>query len=339
MYNPNYQLTNTLLTTITQVERLYGQIEALRLPKKLELNLKRDNLVQSSYASNKIEGNPLTLPEVTNLLLDDRVPTNRDEKEVVNYFGILQKMDSYREQPFSLDLVREFHKNLMTGVDETAGTIRNVKVVVGKFKEENGNVSLRVKHDPPHHTREEIENDLQILLDWANTQQSLPAILRAGIFHHQFVYVHPFEDGNGRVCRLLTALLFIKSGYEINKYFVLDDYYDIDRQQYSDMLHSADDGDKTEWLEYFTEGVMHSLKTALANAKSALSTLRIKDQPTPKETEVLSLLQERGEITSSMIAEALTVSRQQAHNLLSALVEKGLVDKKGSTKASYYILK
>ena len=81
MFEPHYTLSPQLLTSITSIERLYGQIEALRLPQKLELNLKRDNLVQSAYASNKIEGNPLTLPEVTNLLLDDRVPANRDEKE------------------------------------------------------------------------------------------------------------------------------------------------------------------------------------------------------------------------------------------------------------------
>src|SRR3990167_1616976 len=138
MFTPKFTLTSALLTEITQIERLYGQIEALRLPHELELNLERKNLVQSSYASNKIEGNPLTLPEVKNLLLDDRVPTNRDEKEVVNYFHILQELHKEKEKPLSLTLMKELHKRLMTGVDKSAGEVSNIKVVVGKFNEEKG---------------------------------------------------------------------------------------------------------------------------------------------------------------------------------------------------------
>jgi Fic family protein len=339
MYQPLYRLTGKLLRNITQIERHYGQIESLKIPKKLELNLTKRNLIASSYASNRIEGNPLTLPEVTNLLLDDRVPVNRDEKEVVNYFDILQNLSDYQNKQFSTLLVTEFHKRLMTGVDESAGTIRNVKVVVGKYKEEKGNVSLRVKHDPPHHDRKSITKDLDALFTWTNTSREVPIALMTGIFHHEFVYIHPFEDGNGRVCRLLTALLFIKHEYLINKYFVLDDYYDIDRQQYSDMLHSADQGDKTEWLEYFTDGVKFSLQGALAKYREALTSLRIEEQPTPKEREVLKIIQTRQEVTSQMIVQLLKISRQQAHALLSGLMDKGLLSKKGKTKSSYYFLK
>lgn len=339
MYKPNYTLTKNLLTNITRIERFYGQIEALRIPKKLELNLNRDNLIQSSYSSNKIEGNPLTLPEVTNLLLDDRVPTNRDEKEVVNYFSFLKQLNSYKERPLTLELVTEIHKKLMDGVQENAGMIRNSKVVIGKYKGEKGTVSFRVKHDPPFHKREEIEKSLQILLDWAQESPDLPVILFAGSFHHQFVYIHPFEDGNGRVCRILTALLFVKNNYKINKYFVLDDYYDIDRTLYSDKLHSADSGNKTEWLEFFSDGVKYSLQSSLARIKNAMRTLSIKERPTTKEKNVLEIMQAQPEITSTEIADHLKVTRQQAHNLLKSLVNKGLVDRKGTTKSSYYILK
>jgi Fic family protein len=339
MYQPLYRLTDKLLKNVTQIERHYGQIESLKIPKKLELNLTKHNLIKSSYASNRIEGNPLTLPEVTNLLLDDRVPVNRDEKEVVNYFSILQNLSEYQNKQFSIDLVTDFHKRLMTGVDETAGTIRNVKVVVGKYREEKGNVSLKVKHDPPHHDRKSITKDLVELFSWVNSSRDVPIAIKTGIFHHAFVYIHPFEDGNGRVCRLLTALLFIKQEYLINKYFVLDDYYDIDRQQYSDMLHSADMGDKTQWLEYYSDGVKYSLQGALAKYREALLTLRIEEQPTPKEKEVLKIIQTRQEVTSQMIVQLLKISRQQAHALLSGLIEKGLLSKKGKTKSSYYFIK
>jgi Fic family protein len=339
MYQPVYRLTGKILHNITLIERLYGQIESLNIPKKLELNLTKHNLITSSYASNRIEGNPLTLPEVTNLLLDDRVPVNRDEKEVVNYFGILQSLTDYQDKQFSTSLVTEFHKRLMTGVDDTAGIIRNVKVVVGKYREEKGNVSLKVKHDPPHHDRKSILKDLDNLFSWEQVSHDVPIVLLTGIFHHEFVYIHPFEDGNGRVCRLLTALLFMKHDYFINKYFILDDYYDIDRQQYSDMLHSADSGDKTEWLEYYSDGVKFSLQGALAKYKEALTSLRIEEQPTSREKDVLKIIQTHREVTSRMIVRMLKISRQQAHALLSNLVQKGLLSKKGKTKSSYYFIK
>jgi len=338
-YHPLYRLTGKLLKNISLIERYYGQIESLNIPKKLELNLTKRNLIASSYASNRIEGNPLTLPEVTNLLLDDRVPVNRDEKDVVNYFGILQNLTTYQTKQISIPLIIDFHKLLLNGVDETAGTIRNVKVVVGKYKEEKGNVSLRVKHDPPHHTRKAIQKDLETLCEWVNLGDDLPIAIKTGIFHHEFVYIHPFEDGNGRVCRLMTALLFMKYGYMINKYFILDDYYDIDRQQYSDMLHSADTGDKTTWLEYFSDGIKFSLQGALAKYREALTSLRIEEQPTSREKDVLKIIQSNREVTSQMIVRMLHISRQQAHALLSQLVQKGLLTKNGKTKSSYYVIK
>lgn len=339
MYTPTYSLTPKLLLELTQIERLYGQIEELKIPQALELNVVRQNLVQSSYASNRIEGNPLTLPEVTNLLLDDRVPVNRSEKEVVNYFDLLKKLPEYKDQSFTLPRILEIHAKLLEGVDKSAGNIRNVKVVIGKYKAEEGNVSLRVKHDPPFHTKPEIESSLGELISWADGEKSLPAVLRAGIFHHRFVYIHPFEDGNGRVCRLLTALVFIKAGYLINKYFILDDYYDIDRHQYSDMLHSADPGDETQWLEYFSEGVKHSLHSALFRLRTAMKTLTVEKRASPKEQDVLNFMEKQKEVTSPDIAQQMGVTRQQAHNLLSSLVKKGLIDSKGSTKSRYYFVK
>lgn len=338
MFTPKYQLTQKLFLTIAAVERLYGQIEGLKVPKKLELNLTRKNMIQSAYASNRIEGNPLSEAEVTNLLLDDRVPVNRDEKEVANYFEILQHLDMYAQNDITLKTVTDLHKKLMSGVDKAAGDIRNVQVVVGRYQKEGGDASLRVKHNPPYHTIGEIQKSLQELLTWANSDD-MTAVIRAGIFHHHFVYIHPFEDGNGRVCRILTALLFMKAGYMINKYFILDDYYDIDRQMYSDMLHSADSGDKTVWLEYFSEGVQHSLRSAIARFKHAMTTLKFEDQPTPKESEVLRILEREHELTAHRVAESMHVSRQQAHALLRALVDKGLVEKKGITKKSYYVMK
>ena len=335
MFTPKFTLTSKLLTNLTEIERFYGQLEGIRIPKQLELNLERTNLIESSYASNSIEGNPLTVGEVANLLLNDRIPTNRSEKEVVNYFSILKKLENERNDPLNLSLILKLHKQLLEGVnDEIKGQIRNVPIIVGRRQPDQ----IFIKHNPPYHDRERIETALNELTEWLEKIDTSP-ILKAGIFHHQFVYLHPFEDGNGRVCRLLTALILLSSNYKINKYFVLDDYYDVDRSLYSDSLHSADLGDKTNWLEYFTDGVKYSLQSALGSIKEGITKLSLDVRPSPREQQALEIARQYKELTSSDLVKELNITRQQAFNLLKSLTEKGFLEKMGTTKNSYYILK
>jgi Fic family protein len=339
MFKPKYKLTSKILSNISQIERFYGQLEAVRTPLKLKLDIEKHNLIQSTYISNSVEGNPLTYPEVTNLLLGDRVPANRNEKEVRNYFDILKKLNDYAYQKLSVPQVLEIHRELLTGTDDKiAGQIRNKEIVVGKYKKIEGEVKLLIKHNPPFYKSEQIEDALKELFGWTNEEKEISAVIKSGIFHHQFVYLHPFEDGNGRISRLFTALILLSNGYLINKYFVLDDWYDIDRILYSDKLHTADGGDKTEWLEYFTDGLKYSLQSALSRYDTSFELMDFKNRPTPKEKEVLKVFETQKELTAPELALKLCVSRQQAHSLLASLINKGYLSKKGSTKSSYYFL-
>ncbi len=335
MYTPKFTLTSKLLANLTEIERFYGKLEGTRMPKQLELNLERTNLIESSYASNSIEGNPLSVGEVTNLLLNDRVPTNRSEKEVVNYFTILKSLENRKNESFNLELILNIHKLLLDGVnDEIKGQIRNVPIIVGKRQPDQ----IIIKHNPPFHEKNQIEAALNELIYWLENIDTSP-VLKAGIFHHQFVYLHPFEDGNGRVCRLLTALMLLSANYQINKYFVLDDYYDVDRSLYSNSLHSADSGDKTDWLEYFTDGVKYSLQSALGRVQEGITKLSLNIRPSPREQQALEIARQYKELTSSDLVKELSITRQQAFNLLKSLTEKGFLEKRGTTKNSYYILK
>lgn len=223
--------------------------------------------------------------------------------------------------------------------DEIAGQIRNKEIVVGRYKSIEGETRLVIKHNPPFYKRGDIENALKELFSWINEEKEISPIIKSGVFHHQFVYLHPFEDGNGRICRLFTALILLSSGYLINKYFVLDDWYDIDRILYSDKLHSADNGDKTEWLEYFTDGIKYSLQSALSRYSTPFESMNFENRPTAKEKEVLKIFEIQKELTAPELALKLGVSRQQAHSLLASLIKKGYLSKKGSTKSSYYFLK
>lgn len=104
-------------------------------------------------------------------------------------------------------------------------------------------------------------------------------------------------------------------------------------------INKADSGDKTAWLEYFTDGVKYSLQSALGRIATGITSLTVDLRPTPREKQALEIVQKYRQITTSDLVHELNITRQQAFNLLKSLLEKGYIDKKGQTKNSYYVVK
>lgn len=343
MFEPRLQLTNRIISLIGTIERQYGQIEAEPLIPSLSLTLTQENKILATHYSTSIEGNPLTQQEVTNILLEEKIPINKSEQEVKNYFRALNRISviSREKKPISLGLISDLHRYTMEGLEiKRPGAFRTSGVIVG-----HRNVTgLVIKHNPPAHTEEGIRQEIKDLVDWLNRPSDLHKLLKAGILHHRLAFIHPFFDGNGRVARLVTSYYLLLAGYEVTKYFILDDYYDMDRMMYSDKLHSADSGELNEWLEYFLEGISYSLTAALGRIRE-LSGKRLEEIQGDKrvlvskrEEEVLQIVLAKKMVKMSDVAEAFNVTRQQAHSLLQSLVAKGLLVKHGKTKKSYYEL-
>lgn len=343
MLEPEFQFTSKMVNTLSTIERLYGQLITEKLIPSLALKLSQENQILATHYSTSIEGNPLSPYDVTNIVLGDQIPTTKSEKEVKNYFAVLNKIFLLEKQhaPITTELTKSLHKTLMEGLDEKSlDDFRDGGVFVGHKTA----TEIVVKHNPPFHTKKEIEAALVELFNWLSTQDDLHPLIKAGIFHHQFAYIHPFFDGNGRLTRILTEYYLLLKDYQVAKFFILDDYYDIDRHMYSDMLHSADSGEKTQWLEYFLEGIANSLQAALGRIndlkQSSMDDFTGEKRVlvTPREEEVLEIIMDKKAVKTSDVQEALSVTRQQAHALLASLVRKSLVEKFGKTKTSYYKL-
>lgn len=343
MFEPTITYTAKMINELAAIERLYGQLLGEKLMPSLALKLSEENRILATHFSTSIEGNPLSLRDVTNIILGDQVPVTKSEKEVKNYFAVLNHIFllTKRQQAITPNLTEELHRELMQGIEEKdLGKFRDGPVFVGH----KTRVEIVVKHNPPFHTRVGITKALEELFTWVMTQDELHPLITAGVLHHQFAYIHPFFDGNGRLARILTAYYLLLKHYEVTKYFILDDYYDIDRALYSDTLHTADNGDKTQWLEYFLEGIAYSLQAALTRI-TELKNQKVEDVTgekrvlvTNREEDVLQIVIDKKAIKTSDIQQALSVTRQQAHALLASLVKKGLLTKYGKTKTSYYKL-
>ena len=343
MFEPKFSFTPKIINNLASIERLYGQLLGEQLIPSLALKLSEENLILATHFSTSIEGNPLSPRDVTNIILGDQIPTTKSEREVKNYFSVLNRFFILAKQrlQITVDLTLKLHAELMADIEKKSlGKFRDSGVFVGHKTK----VEIVIKHNPPFHTEAEIKTALDDLYLWSSEPDDLHPLIKAGILHHQFAYIHPFFDGNGRLARILTAYFLLLKDYQVPKYFILDDYYDIDRQLYSDTLHTADSGDETNWMEYFLEGIAYSLQAALAR----INELKHKDLEevtgekrvlvTSREEEVLQLVIDKKAVKTSDVGDLLGVTRQQAHALLASLVKKGLLSKFGKTKTSYYKL-
>lgn len=343
MFSAKFSYTPAIINQLTMIERLYGQLTAEQLIPSLTLKLSQENQILSTHYSTSIEGNPLSPLDVTNIILNDQIPVTKSEKEVKNYFAVLNTIFimAKKQEKLTTDLTKKLHHELMNGIEvKDLGKFRDSGVFVGHRTQ----TEIVVKHNPPFHTEKEIEKALTELFEWVMSNDPTHPLLKAGIMHHQFVYIHPFLDGNGRLARILTAYYLLLKHYEVTKFFILDDYYDVDRHLYSDTLHLADSGDETEWLAYFLEGISHSLQAAISrinelkNSRFEEVTGEKRVLVTAREEEVLQIVLNKKAVKTTDVQKELEVSRQQAHALLSSLVKKDILQKFGKTKTSYYKL-
>lgn len=338
-----FRYTHTLVNLLADAQGLYRQLESESEIPSLALRLIQQNQLLATHFSTSIEGNPLNQEEVTNILLGDKIPTTKSEREVKNYFQALNRISVLAKEkaPITIELTLGLHRDLMEELKvKLPGNFRDKPVVVGH----NSMAGLVIKHNPPAHDPKQIQMLLSQLYQDAKTDQENHPLIKAGLLHHGFAYIHPFFDGNGRMARVLTSYYLLLNGYEVTKYFILDDYYDIDRLQYSDMLHSADSGDKTRWLEYFLEGITFSLQAAIKRVEllkqeeidTVTGVKRV--LVSRREEEVLQLILEKKLLKTQDLVGFFGVTRQQAQSLLASLVKKGIIAKHGKTKSSYYEL-
>lgn len=343
MFEPKFSFTGTIVNNLGKIERLYGSLLEQDLIPSLALQLSQENQILATHHSTSIEGNPLSPRDVTNIVLGAQIPTTKSEREVKNYFSVLNRINVFAKskRPISIDLTLELHEELMKGLlTHGVGKFRGGEVFVGHRTAQE----IVVKHNPPFHTAREIEKHLNEVFDWINTNEEIHPLIRAAVLHHQFAYIHPFFDGNGRLARILTSYFLILKNYDVVKFFILDDYYDIDRDEYSNMLHSADGGDETRWMEYFLGGIGHSLQAAVSRVmklkENAVDMITGEKRVlvTSREEDVIQIVIDKKAIKTSDVVETLSVTRQQAHALLASLVKKGILRKFGITKTSYYKL-
>ena len=188
------------------------------------------------------------------------------------------------------------------------------------------------------------------LMDWlkkAKTEEIHPIII-AGIFHLEFVSIHPFTDGNGRATRLLAQLLLYRLNWDFRKILVLEDYYNQNRLNYYNALHSDEEKEYiqgrefTHWLEYFTSGFLVEARKVLEKIQSiGYGQVSRKSEQVfldKDEIQIMDFLSTTGRITSDDISDILNLTKRTAQLKLKRLIQNKLIKVAGSGPSTYYIL-
>lgn len=350
MYKPNFQITLKILNDIAAISEIKAIVERSRVLPLNEAQLRRQAIIRMAHTSTSIEGNRLAEFQVDKVLAGMSVSADaKSILEVKNYQQALKEMEKMVSdiRVLNFEHILSLHRVLMKGLveEKKLGSFRPGPIYVVDDLGD-GREKLRFQ-GPPASRLIFLINELLTWLVQAQ-QHNLHPILQAAVSHVQFVAVHPFTDGNGRMARLLTNFVLYRTGWDFRKIIVLEDYYNRDRQGYYNAINAVsgdyyhEGEDLTSWIEYFTGGfVTEAKKVAEAIAMSGFG--KISDGSNQilldhDELRMMDFITTTGRLTSADTQEILGVAKRTAQFKLKRLTEKGLIKLEGKGPASYYAL-
>lgn len=347
---PNYSITSTILSRIAEIAEIKAAVERSRVLPLNEAQLRRQAILRMAHTSTSIEGNKLAQFEVGKVLEGKAVrASQKDILEVENYYQALKMLGQLSEasSPITIDEVLKLHKQVIEGLvaGEKTGKFRSADVYVLDDLGD-GRELLRFKAPSAPQAKKMVEE----LVAWLQTskKEDIHPIIKAGILHLQFVTIHPFTDGNGRVARLLTQLQLYRDNWDFRKILVLEDYYNSDRKSYYNAENLVQgksykkDMDFTTWLEYFTTGFLVEARKVMEQIQSiGFGKVSRKGEQIfldRDEVQIMDFLSTNGRVTSSDVVDILRVAKRTAQLKLKNLSDKGLLKMDGKGPSSYYAL-
>ncbi len=362
MFTPNYTISNNLVMYIASIQASKEVIDNAPLVPAWTAKFKNEAKLRSAFYGTQIEGNELTKEQAQQLVHLEKVKDaqqalqqtgmvapEKDVQEVINYREVLAWIDSWqdfigREVVYSQDILKQLHALIMQKLvgEEQTGKYRTKQVVVRSA--ESGEVVFK----PP--VSVEIPHLLEAFFEWLNSQEarSIHPSIRAAITHYELVRIHPFIEGNGRTARAFALLVLYAEGYDIKRFFSLDEYFNNDIDGYYEAIASVQahqEHEMTYWVEYFCYGLAVELDRVkhkvLKLSKDVQLQSKLGKQVALSERQIIliELLQNQGEITSSDASKVLPdVSVDTILRDLKDLMNKGVVEKHGVTKGVSYSL-
>lgn len=341
-YNKKWQqlLTPEIVTMLSQIHEYKGE-------QNLFIEAQSDTLtqlveiakIQSTEASNKIEGIYTSDERLKKLVTNKTTPKTRNEQEIAGYRDVLSTIhESYEFIPVRPSIILQLHRDLYKFSGKSiGGAYKNADNVIAE-EDDEGNRFVRFEPVPAWETSDSIESLCLAFDDVINRNEADP-LLVIPMFILDFLCIHPFNDGNGRMSRLLTLLLFYRAGYIVGKYISIEKVIEESKVTYYEALQSSSQGWHEEENDYshFVRYMLGVILSAYRDFSSRVKVLTTSDLSKPDRIREI-IKDTLGKITKTEIMQRCPdISQITVQRTLNDLVKNGDIIKIGGGRYTSYV--
>jgi Fic family protein len=295
--------------------------------------------IESSESSNRLEGVNVPTDRIRRLVTHQAQPRNRSEQEVAGYRDALALIhDSARNMPFTANVLLQLHGTLYRYMPDPGGKWKPADNDIVE-RRQDGTARVRFKPVPAHLTPMAVEQ-LVSTYSVAASRPNLDSLIVVPLGILDFLCIHPFADGNGRVARLLTLMLLYHSGYEVGRYISVERVYEETKESYYETLEASSQGwhegrhDPNPWLNYFW-GVLLRAYREFEERVGAVP----KGKGSKSERVRETVLAKQGPFSISEIeADCPGVSRETVRTVLRQLSREKLISSTGKGRSAKWVL-
>ena len=331
-----------MVNLIAKIHECKGRQDLFISQKPVELErLVAFAKIQSTEASNKIEGIVTTSTRMKQLFEEKTIPRNRDENEIMGYRDVLNTIhESHAYIPICPSYILQLHRDLLKRAGASyGGHFKNVQNYINE-KKRDGRVITRFTPVAPHDTPDAVEN-LCRAYEQAVAKAKIDALILIPAFICDFLCIHPFNDGNGRMSRLLTLLLLYKNGYSVGKYISMEKQIEKTKDRYYDTLEEADAGwheeknDPTPFIRYMLQVIL----ACYTEFEERDEWMTESGKNSTAYDIVKKYIEEKiGKFTGAdVVAHCPSIGRSSALAALKKLGEEGYVVREGAGRNTFYV--
>ena len=309
MNYPPYNITDKMLDYVSRIMKKVGKIDYINLNKQPELG--KQNRINSIHSSLAIENNPLSLNQVKDVINGKTViGDKKDIQEVKNAYNAYNELENIN--PYSIEDIKKIHGIMTFLIQDDSGKFRNHGE--GVYDGEN-----LIFMCPPSKL---VPSLIEQLFNWLNeSKETVNPLILSSVFHYEFVFIHPFSDGNGRMARLWQTALLAK-WEKIFEYIPIESLIKKYQNDYYKAIHNCNNkGNSNEFIEFMLKMIDETLDELLETTT----------QETTQE-KIIELIKKNPSITQKDMAEKLKITRDGVSYNIKKLKENGIIKRIGSTK-------
>ena len=342
VYNLKLDLNWSLIAVLSKIDRFDASWTTLEKKEGQSLRqLKSIATVRSVGASTRIEGSKMNNEEVDRFLNSVSIDKleDRDSQEVKGYFDVMNEIsDAYDQIRISENEIKGLHNLLLKYSQKDDWHKGNYKQHSNSVEATaaDGSTQIVFQTTPPGY---ETEDAMRSLVKWYIDDQETHPLIKCAIFSYEFVSIHPFQDGNGRMSRLIANLLLLKNGYKWIQYVSFEHEIESKKLEYYRVLRMCQaerpNEDVSPWVIFF----MNSLVNIQDQLMKKLDQSGSESSLTPKERSILTLISSYPGIKSGTISEKLKIPKPTTKKILKKLVDSNLLEKHGIGRSTNYSIK